>query len=112
MCSSYIARASALHRLSYCTSEDIWPWLRGPLLNAFSGDTFFVKQGAANLLCARDPQPANRSYPDFGFIGDADKIIAPVYMRQLRVPKGTCPVRLSNPKVQFPAPSAVLQAAV
>jgi hypothetical protein len=72
-------------------------------LNAISGEFFSVKQGDTDLLCTRAPRPANWHYPDFGFIGEGDKIIAPVYMRQLRVPKGTCPAKLANPKVLPPA---------
>jgi hypothetical protein len=79
--------------------EDAWSWLRGPFLSVISGESYFVRPQQDSQLCARAPRPSGWSYPDFGFVGDGTRVIAPVYMRQLRVPKGTCPAKLSDPQV-------------
>lgn len=71
------------------------------------GESYFVRPRHDSQLCARGPRPPGWSYPDFGVVGGATRVIAPVYMRQLRVPKGSCPAKLSDPQVWLRFPSCL-----
>ena len=87
--------------------EDVWKWLRGPFLAATSGDAYSVRQGDTSQFCNQPARPSNWTFSDFGVVGGS-KIIAPVYMRQLRVPKGACPAspKLSSPTAEVHAAAA------
>lgn len=94
-------------------AEDVWGWERGPFLSVISGDSFSVSRGDTSQRC--DPRaplqagagsspvwPPDWNFTNFGFIGEGNRIIAPIYMRQLRVPTDSCSVKLSFPKVALP----------
>ena len=94
-------------------AEDVWDWVRGPFLSVISGDSFSVSRGDTSQRCEpRAPlqagagaalvRPPDWNFTNFGFIGEGNRIIAPIYMRQLRVPTDSCSVKLSFPKVALP----------
>ncbi len=65
-----------------------------------------MKQGDSSQLCARGARPANWLYPDFGFIGDANRIIAPMCVAPV------APRVCNNPCAQLHAAAARAQGLV